>query len=201
MAVGLGSRDLWQQLRTRVRPFTLLSDLSYLECLARATGHEPVMMGGPCQWELNSRLLFAVNYTTRMAFKDGTSSMYSYKRMTCLSLHAGFNYRFNSISFNGSEGWIVGKPAILLHTNDGGTNWERIPLSAKLPGNPVLICALPGEPGRAEMTTDQVSTCSRTAYFIAMLKACDAPIFPQTPCLRLLSPSHQSCISPFICPG
>jgi photosystem II stability/assembly factor-like uncharacterized protein len=46
----------------------------------------------------------------------------------------GFNYRFNSISFNGAEGWIVGKPAILLHTTDSGTNWERIPLSNKLPG-------------------------------------------------------------------
>jgi hypothetical protein len=46
----------------------------------------------------------------------------------------GFNYRFNSISFNGDEGWIVGKPAILLHTTDGGKNWERVPLSAKLPG-------------------------------------------------------------------
>lgn len=40
----------------------------------------------------------------------------------------GFNYRFNSISFNGDEGWIVGKPAILLHTTDAGKSWERIPL-------------------------------------------------------------------------
>ncbi|KAK9918448.1 hypothetical protein WJX75_004173 [Coccomyxa subellipsoidea] len=78
----------------------------------------------------------------------------------------GFNYRFNSISFNGKEGWIVGKPAILLHTNDGGDNWERVPLSAKLPGNPVLVCALPGEQGRAEMTTDQgaVYVTSNAAY-------------------------------------
>lgn len=67
----------------------------------------------------------------------------------------GFNYRFNSISFAGDEGWIVGKPAILLHTGDGGKSWERIPLSAKLPGTPIVITALPGEPGQAEMTTDQ----------------------------------------------
>lgn len=38
------------------------------------------------------------------------------------------------MSFSGNEGWIVGKPAILLHTGDGGKNWERIPLSNKLPG-------------------------------------------------------------------
>lgn len=69
----------------------------------------------------------------------------------------GFNYRFNSVSFNGEEGWIVGRPAILLHTTDGGTNWERVPLSAKLPGNPILVHALPGKSGQAELTTDQVS--------------------------------------------
>ncbi|KAJ9520220.1 hypothetical protein QJQ45_030172 [Haematococcus lacustris] len=78
----------------------------------------------------------------------------------------GFNYRFNSISFNGDEGWIVGKPAILLHTTDGGKNWERIPLSAKLPGVPLLITALPGTPGQAEMTTDQgaIYATDNTAY-------------------------------------
>lgn len=68
----------------------------------------------------------------------------------------GFNYRFNSISFNGSEGWIVGRPAILLHTTDSGKNWERVPLSAKLPGNPVLITANKGKAGQVEMVTDQV---------------------------------------------
>ena len=67
----------------------------------------------------------------------------------------GFNYRFQSISFAGDEGWIVGKPAILLHTADGGTSWERVPLSNKLPGVPLLITALPGVKGGAEMTTDQ----------------------------------------------
>jgi photosystem II stability/assembly factor-like uncharacterized protein len=44
------------------------------------------------------------------------------------------NYRFQSISFSGNEGWIIGKPAILFHTTDAGRTWERIPLSARLPG-------------------------------------------------------------------
>ena len=49
----------------------------------------------------------------------------------------GFNFRFSGISFSGNEGWIIGKPAILLHTTDGA---ERAALSqtnemvgAKLP--------------------------------------------------------------------
>ena len=67
----------------------------------------------------------------------------------------GFNYRFTSVSFAGDEGWIVGKPAILLHSGDGGANWDRVPLSAKLPGNPILVSALSGKPGQAEMVTDQ----------------------------------------------
>lgn len=53
-----------------------------------------------------------------------------------------FNYRFNCISFQGKEGWIVGKPAILLHTSDGGDSWERIPLSAELPGDMVRTYSL-----------------------------------------------------------
>lgn len=48
-----------------------------------------------------------------------------------------FNYRFNSISFKGTEGYIVGKPAILLRTTDSGATWQRVPLSARLPGTPV----------------------------------------------------------------
>ncbi|KAK6796275.1 hypothetical protein RDI58_003976 [Solanum bulbocastanum] len=64
-----------------------------------------------------------------------------------------FNYRFNSISFKGKEGWIIGKPAILLHTSDAGENWERIPLSSQLPGDMVYIKAT-GEQS-AEMVTDE----------------------------------------------
>jgi len=78
----------------------------------------------------------------------------------------GFNYRFTSISFAGQEGWVVGKPAILLHTADGGKNWERVPLSTKLPGTPVLITAIPGKAGQAEMTTDvgAIYVTDNTAY-------------------------------------
>ncbi|KAL7163111.1 hypothetical protein ACSBR2_039247 [Camellia fascicularis] len=64
-----------------------------------------------------------------------------------------FNYRFNSISFKGKEGWIVGKPAILLHTSNSADSWERIPLSSQLPGDMVYIEAT-GE-NSAEMVTDQ----------------------------------------------
>jgi len=61
------------------------------------------------------------------------------------------NYRFTKVSFKDGEGWIIGKPAILLHTRDGGASWERIPLSPKLPGDPYGIVAL--GPGKAEMST------------------------------------------------
>lgn len=64
------------------------------------------------------------------------------------------NYRFNSVSFKGSEGWIVGKPAILLHTTDGGATWERVGLSPRLPGAPVLITAT-ADNGQAELVTDE----------------------------------------------
>jgi photosystem II stability/assembly factor-like uncharacterized protein len=50
---------------------------------------------------------------------------------------------------------IAGKPAILLHTKDGGKQFERIPLSPKLPGDPSAIYST--GPNKAEMITTQGS--------------------------------------------
>eukprot|EP00558_Chaetoceros_sp_UNC1202_P010598 CAMPEP_0197234170 /NCGR_PEP_ID=MMETSP1429-20130617/1985_1 /TAXON_ID=49237 /ORGANISM="Chaetoceros sp., Strain UNC1202" /LENGTH=389 /DNA_ID=CAMNT_0042692515 /DNA_START=92 /DNA_END=1261 /DNA_ORIENTATION=+ len=60
-------------------------------------------------------------------------------------------YRFQVVSFKDGEGWVLGKPTLMLHTKDAGKSWERIPLSPKLPGEPTSILAL--GPGQAEMTT------------------------------------------------
>lgn len=60
-------------------------------------------------------------------------------------------YRFQVVSFKNGEGWVLGKPTLLLHTKDSGKTWERIPLSPKLPGEPQSIFAL--GPGKAEMIT------------------------------------------------
>jgi len=60
-------------------------------------------------------------------------------------------YRFQVLSFKGGEGWVLGKPTLLLHTKDEGKSWERIPLSPKLPGEPTSIYAL--GPNKAEMIT------------------------------------------------
>eukprot|EP00584_Thalassiosira_punctigera_P000824 CAMPEP_0172533036 /NCGR_PEP_ID=MMETSP1067-20121228/5866_1 /TAXON_ID=265564 ORGANISM="Thalassiosira punctigera, Strain Tpunct2005C2" /NCGR_SAMPLE_ID=MMETSP1067 /ASSEMBLY_ACC=CAM_ASM_000444 /LENGTH=404 /DNA_ID=CAMNT_0013317621 /DNA_START=102 /DNA_END=1316 /DNA_ORIENTATION=- len=60
-------------------------------------------------------------------------------------------YRFQVVSFEGGEGWVLGKPTLLLHTKDSGKSWERIPLSPKLPGEPTGILAT--GPNSAEMIT------------------------------------------------
>ena len=61
------------------------------------------------------------------------------------------SYRFQVVSFKDGEGWVLGKPTLLLHTKDGGKSWERIPLSPKLPGEPTGILAK--GPNQAEMIT------------------------------------------------
>ena len=30
-----------------------------------------------------------------------------------------------NVSFSGNDGWVIGKPAIMLHTKDGGKSWLR----------------------------------------------------------------------------
>ena len=52
------------------------------------------------------------------------------------------NFRLISIDFNGNEGWIVGQPGLLLHSDDGGLSWSRLLLDTKLPGEPYLVTAL-----------------------------------------------------------
>jgi len=60
-------------------------------------------------------------------------------------------YRFTVSSFKDGEGWVLGRPSLMLHTKDEGKTWERIPLSPKLPGEPTSIISL--GPNKAEMTT------------------------------------------------
>ena len=75
----------------------------------------------------------------------------SFRSFANLDPDEEINYRFTKMSFRDGEGWIIGKPAILLHTRDSGASWERVPLSPKLPGDPYNVVAL--GPGKAEMST------------------------------------------------
>lgn len=123
----------WEQVALPIDPAIVLMDIGF-------TGTDP-----------NHGFLLGTRQTLLETTDGGRT--WSPRQLAAVS-DEDFNYRFNSVSFNGDEGWIVGKPAILLHTTDGGKNWERVPLSAKLPGTPVLVQALPGAAGQAEMTTD-----------------------------------------------
>ena len=73
------------------------------------------------------------------------------RSFTNLDAEEEVSYRFTIVSFKNNEGWVLGKPSLLLHTKDAGKTWERIPLSPKLPGEPTSIVAL--GPSQAEMTT------------------------------------------------
>lgn len=135
----------WEQVDLPVDPKVVLLDIGFTET------------------DPNHGFLLGTKQTLLETFDGGKTWV---NRTIEASQDEGINYRFSSISFSGEEGWIVGKPAILLHTSDGGQNWERIPLSSKLPGSPLLVTALPGKPGQAEMTTDQgaIYVTDNTAY-------------------------------------
>eukprot|EP00981_Chlorochromonas_danica_P001022 scaffold233_cov174-Ochromonas_danica.AAC.62 len=75
------------------------------------------------------------------------------RSFTSLDAEEEITYRFQVASLKDQEGWIVGKPSIMLHSKDGGKGFERIPLSPKLPGDPVGIFATGA--GTAEMITSQ----------------------------------------------
>ncbi|XP_077231234.1 photosystem II stability/assembly factor, chloroplast (HCF136) isoform X2 [Tasmannia lanceolata] len=100
--------------------------------------------------DINHGFLLGTRQTI-METKDGGKTWFP--RSIPSAEDEDFNYRFNSISFKGKEGWIVGKPAILLHTSDAGESWERIPLSNQLPGDMVYIKATGDK--SAEMVTDE----------------------------------------------
>ncbi len=92
----------------------------------------------------SGRMVNSVQYSLPSCFGQRAVNHLYQTRSPLQCLH----HALQSISFNGSEGWIVGKPAILLHTTDGGKNWERIPLSSKLPGEHAIIkpCCVLGMP-------------------------------------------------------
>ncbi|KAF2322595.1 hypothetical protein GH714_019643 [Hevea brasiliensis] len=124
--------------------------------------HHPLRLSNSCEpscwttakeklWTFQSPCFLLGTRQTILETKDGGNTWFS--RSIPSAEDEDFNYRFNSISFKGKEGWIVGKPAILLYTSDAGETWQRIPLSAQLPGDMVYIKAT-GEKS-AEMVTDQ----------------------------------------------
>lgn len=82
--------------------------------------------------------------------KDGGKRWVS-RSFSNLSKGEDIRYRFQTVSVNGNDVWIVGKPPLLLKSSNGGKSWKKVPVSRKLPGEPKLIKAL-GE-GKAEMAT------------------------------------------------
>lgn len=82
--------------------------------------------------------------------KDGGRRWVS-RSFANLSRGEDISYRFQTVSVNGNDVWIVGKPPLLLHSKDAGKSWKKVPVSRKLPGEPKVIVAL-GE-GKAELAT------------------------------------------------
>ena len=81
-------------------------------------------------------------------------------------------YTFTSVSFAGDEGWVAGLPSLLLHTTDGGSSWANVPLSAQLPGSPLLVTAL--DQGSVELASDVgaiYSTQDSGRHWTAMVQA------------------------------
>eukprot|EP00435_Cladocopium_sp_Y103_P011443 s2141_g3.t1 len=83
--------------------------------------------------------------------KDGGNRWVS-RSFANLGKGEDISYRFQTVSVNGDEVWIVGKPPLLLHSKDGGKSWKKVPVSRKLPGEPKVIVSL--GPGKAEMATN-----------------------------------------------
>jgi len=121
---------------------------------------------GPSEWRVISvpfdDTLFDVDFDTpdhgylvgaKGTFAETNDGGETWNERTFLSVDAEeeVTYRFQQVSFKNGEGWVLGRPPILLHTTDVGKTWEKIPLSPKLPGDPASVVAL--GPNKAEMTT------------------------------------------------
>lgn len=69
---------------------------------------------------------------------DGGKKWFA-RSFTNLDADEEINYRFEKVSFKDNEVFVIGKPSILLHSKDSGKNWERVPLSPKLPGSLLFV--------------------------------------------------------------
>ncbi|RWW31239.1 hypothetical protein GW17_00004139 [Ensete ventricosum] len=122
----------WERVYLPIDPGVVLLDIAFVS--------DDMNHGPSLPLRLHSQYLPGFLLGTRQTIletKDGGNTWVP--RSISSAEDEDFNYRFNSISFKGKEGWIVGKPAILLYTSDAGESWERIPLSAELPGDMVIL--------------------------------------------------------------
>jgi hypothetical protein len=136
----------WERVPLPIDPGVVLLDIAFVPdepshgtCLILSLSHQA--RPHACTVELMHACPISPGFLlgtrqTILETKDGGNTWFP--RSIPSAEDEDFNYRFNSVSFQGKEGWIIGKPAILLHTSDAGGSWERIPLSAQLPGNMVI---------------------------------------------------------------